>query len=206
MAKNPDFDEFSKFLTDNARMSLAHAGTIARGLGNAYIGTEHLLLGLIAQDGSLGGKILEESGVSLSKAQIALKMQPQNIVQNLGAKGYSETAKLTLRMAYERAQDYGQDYCGTEHILYSILTQKNARATVMLREMGVNVDVVQRELENFLNRQFDDAELNEGASSSRSRGKRGTKQKSSAEPRSHHSKPAEQTSERSVHAIARRRG
>ena len=177
MAKNPDFDEFSKFLTDNARMSLAHAGTIARGLGNAYIGTEHLLLGLIAQDGSLGGKILEESGVSLSKAQIALKMQPQNIVQNLGAKGYSETAKLTLRMAYEIAQDYGQDYCGTEHILYSILTQKNARATVMLREMGVNVDVVQRELENFLNRQFDDAELNEGASSSRSRGKRGTKQK-----------------------------
>ena len=47
----------------------------------------------------------------------------------------------------------------------------------MLREMGVNVDVVQRELENFLNRQFDDAELNEGASPSRSRGKRGVKQK-----------------------------
>ena len=176
MAQNPEFDEFSKFLTDNARMSLAHAGTIARSLGNAYIGTEHLLLGLMAQEGSLGGKILEETGVTLSKAQIALKMQPQNIVLNIGAKGYSETAKLTLRMAYEVAQDYGQDFCGTEHILYSILTQKNARATVMLREMGVNVNAIQRELENFLNRQFDDAENGEGAPA-RSKNKRGTKSK-----------------------------
>lgn len=46
----PDYQEFSNFLTDNARQSLAHAGTIARGLGNAYVGTEHLLLGLLAQD------------------------------------------------------------------------------------------------------------------------------------------------------------
>ena len=176
MAQNPEFDEFSKFLTDNARMSLAHAGTIARSLGNAYIGTEHLLLGLMAQEGSLGGKILEETGVTLSKAQVALKMQPQNIVLNIGAKGYSETAKLTLRMAYEVAQDYGQDFCGTEHILYSILTQKNARATVMLREMGINVNAIQRELENFLNRQFDDAENGEGAPA-RSKNKRGTKSK-----------------------------
>lgn len=155
---NSDFQEFSKFLTENARMSLAHAGTIARGLGSAYIGTEHLLLGLIAQDGSLGGKILEDSGLTLKKAQQAFNLNPQNIVVTNGAKGYSETAKLTLRMAYEIAQDYGQDFCGTEHILFSILSQKNARATVMLREMGVDVDAVLRELENFLNRQYDDAE------------------------------------------------
>ncbi len=155
---NSDFQEFSKYLTENARMSLAHAGTIARGLGSAYIGTEHLLLGLIAQDGSLGGKILEDSGLTLKKAQQAFNLNPQNIVVTNGAKGYSETAKLTLRMAYEIAQDYGQDFCGTEHILFSILSQKNARATVMLREMGVDVDAVLRELENFLNRQYDDAE------------------------------------------------
>ncbi len=154
----PDFQEFSKYLTENARMSLAHAGTIARGLGSAYIGTEHLLLGLMAQEGSLGGKILEEAGFTLKKAQIALKLNPQNIVITSGAKGYSETAKLTLRMAYEIAQDYGQDYCGTEHILYSLLSQKNARATVLLREVGVNVDSLTRELENFLNRQFDESE------------------------------------------------
>ena len=83
----PDYQEFSNYLTENARRSLAHAGTIARGLGDAYIGTEHLLLGVMAQDGSLGGKILEDAGVTLSKAQVALKLSPKNIVINMGAKG-----------------------------------------------------------------------------------------------------------------------
>ncbi len=154
----PDYQEFSNYLTENARRSLAHAGTIARGLGDAYIGTEHLLLGVMAQDGSLGGKILEDAGVTLSKAQVALKLTPKNIVINIGAKGYSETAKLTLRMAYDVAQDYGQDFCGTEHILYSLLSQKNSRASVLLRDMNVNTDSIVRELENFLSRQFDDAD------------------------------------------------
>ncbi len=152
----PDYQEFSNYLTENARQSLAHAGTIARGLGDAYIGTEHLLLGLLAQDGSLAAKILEDSGVTLNKAQMALKLTPKNLVINMGAKGYSETAKLTLRMAYDVAQDYGQDYCGTEHILYSLLSQKNSRASVLLRDMNINTDSVVRELDNFLARQFDD--------------------------------------------------
>ena len=56
----PDYQDFSNYLTENARQSLAHAGTIARGLGDAYIGTEHLLLGVLAQEGSLGGKVLED--------------------------------------------------------------------------------------------------------------------------------------------------
>jgi len=156
MNMQPDYQEFSNYLTENARQSLAHAGTIARGLGDAYIGTEHLLLGLLAQDGSLAAKILEDSGVTLNKAQMALKLTPKNLVINMGAKGYSETAKLTLRMAYDVAQDYGQDYCGTEHILYSLLSQKNSRASVLLRDMNINTDSVVRELDNFLARQFDD--------------------------------------------------
>jgi ATP-dependent Clp protease ATP-binding subunit ClpC len=153
MQSNPDYQEFSNFLTDNARASLAHAGTIARGLGNAYVGTEHLLLGLLAQDSSMGAKLLEGAGVTLDKARIALNLTPKTLVINMGAKGYSETAKLTLKMAYDVAQDYSQDFCGTEHILYSILTQKNARATVLLRDMGVDIDRLTGELENFLNRQ-----------------------------------------------------
>ncbi|PID99280.1 ATP-dependent Clp protease ATP-binding protein ClpC [Candidatus Saccharibacteria bacterium] len=153
-----DYQEFSNYLTENARRSLAHAGTIARGVGDAYIGTEHLLLGVLAQDGSLGGKILEDSGVTLRKAQLVLKLTPKTLVANMGAKGYSETAKLTLRMAYDIAQGYGQDYCGTEHILYSLLTQKNSRASVLLRDMKVNTESILNEVENFLNRQFDAAE------------------------------------------------
>lgn len=154
----PDFQEFSNFLSDNAKQSLAHAGTIARSLGNAYIGTEHLLLGLLAQDGSMAAKLLQGAGVTLAKARTSLNLAPANMIVNMGARGYSETAKLTLRMAYDVSRDYDQDYCASEHILYSLLMQKNARATVLLRGMGVNTDSLMRELENFLNRQFDDHE------------------------------------------------
>ncbi len=176
----PDYQEFSNYLTENARQSLAHASTIARSLGNAYIGTEHLLLGLLAQEGSMAGKILEETGITLDKARVALKLTPKNLVINMGAKGYSETAKLTLRMAYDVAQDYGQDYCGTEHILYSIISQKNARATVLLRDMNVNTDAVLHELESFLNRQLDegDAENLESGSAHRPARKNGRHTKS----------------------------
>ncbi|HSX05214.1 MAG TPA: ATP-dependent Clp protease ATP-binding subunit [Candidatus Saccharimonadales bacterium] len=152
-SNNPDYQEFSNFLTDNARASLAHAGTIARGLGNAYVGTEHLLLGLLAQDTSMGAKILEGAGVTLERARVALNLTPKTLVINMGAKGYSETAKLTLKMAYDVAQDYNQDFCGTEHILYSILSQKNARATILLRDMNIDIDRLMAELENFLSRQ-----------------------------------------------------
>ena len=156
---NPDFQEFSHSLTENARQSLAHAGTIARGSGNAYIGTEHLLLGLLAQDASIAAKILQSAGVTLEKARVSLKLAPANMVVSSGARGYSETAKLTLRMAFDVSQEYGQDYCGTEHILYSLLSQKNARATVVLRGMGVNSDGIVRELENFFGRDYSGSEF-----------------------------------------------
>ncbi len=157
MPQSPDFQEFLNHLTDNALQSLKHADAIARSFNSPYIGTEHLLLGVLAQDSSMGAKVLEGSGVTLERARMALNLTPKSIVINMGAKGLSETAKLTLKMAYELAQEFSQEYCGTEHILYSILSQKNARATTLLRDMSVNVDVLTGELEQFLNRQqFED--------------------------------------------------
>ncbi|MDB5164061.1 MAG: Clp protease ClpX [Candidatus Saccharibacteria bacterium] len=157
MPNSAEFQEFLNHLTDNALQSLKHADAIARSFGSAYVGTEHLLLGVLAQDSSIGAKMLEGIGVTLDRARLALNLTPKTLVINLGAKGLSETAKLTLRMAYETAQDFGHDYCGTEHILYSILNQKNARATTLLRDMNVDVDHLTTELEQFLNRQqYDD--------------------------------------------------
>jgi ATP-dependent Clp protease ATP-binding subunit ClpC len=153
MPDSPDFQEFLNHLTNNALQSLKHADAIARSFGSAYIGTEHLLLGVLAQDGSMGSKILGDAGVTLDRARLALNLTPKTLVVNVGAKGLSETAKLTLKMAYDIAQDYAQDYCGTEHILYSILSQKNARATILLRDMNVNVDNLSSEIEQFLNNQ-----------------------------------------------------
>src|SRR3989338_9747026 len=168
MPNSPDFREFLNHLTDNALQSLKHADAIARSFGSAYIGTEHLLLGVLAQDSSMGSKMLEEAGVTLDRARLALNLTPKTLVINMGAEGLSETAKLTLKMAYEVAQDYNQEYCGTEHILYSILNQKNARATILMRDMNINVDNLVNELEQFLNRQ----QYDDNSTSTRQRGKR----------------------------------
>jgi ATP-dependent Clp protease ATP-binding subunit ClpC len=158
MPGSADFQDFLNHLTNNALQSLKHADAIARSFGSAYVGTEHLLLGVLAQETSMGAKILEGAGVTLDRARIALNLTPKTLVVNAGAKGLSETAKLTLRMAYDTAQDYNQEFCGTEHILYSILSQKNARATVLLRDMSIDVDSLMSELEQFLNRQQYDEE------------------------------------------------
>lgn len=147
-----DFAEFITHLTDNARVSLQHAGSIAHGYGSAYIGTEHLLLGVLAQGSSVGAKLLADAGVTLDQAEAALNMTPRTLVIDTGAKGLSETAKLTLKMSWEIAQEFNQDYLGTEHILYSILRQKNARATVLLRDMNINVLDITNELEDFFGR------------------------------------------------------
>lgn len=152
MPSSNDFQEFLNHLTDNALASLRNADAIARGTGSAYVGTEHLLLGVLAQDTSMGAKLLEGAGVTLQNAKLALNVTP-GPTQSLGAKGLSEVAKLTLRMAYEIAQDHSQDYCGTEHILYSILSQKNARATELLKNMNVEVDSLVQELDSFFHSQ-----------------------------------------------------
>ncbi|KKU19881.1 MAG: Negative regulator of genetic competence clpC/mecB [Candidatus Saccharibacteria bacterium GW2011_GWA2_46_10] len=170
---SPDFQEFLSHLTNNSLQSLRHADAIARASGSAYIGTEHLLLGLLAQNGSMASKILEESGITLDRARLALNLTPKTLVISMGGKGLSETAKLTLKMAWEIAQEFNQDFCGTEHILYSILSQKNARATTLLRDMGVDLDRLSGEVEQFLNRQ--QYEEGRGSTTNGRRGKRGKK-------------------------------
>src|SRR6266404_5088498 len=159
---SPDFQEFLSHLTNNALHSLRHADAIARASGSAYIGTEHLLLGVLAQEGSMAAKILEGTGVTLDRARLALNLTPKTLVINMGGKGLSETAKLTLKMAWEIAQEFNQDYCGTEHILYSILSQKNARATTLLRDMSIDIDRLSNEVEQFLQRQQYDGDSQSG--------------------------------------------
>ncbi|MDB5168412.1 MAG: ATP-dependent Clp protease ATP-binding subunit ClpC [Candidatus Saccharibacteria bacterium] len=160
-----DFADFLSHLTDNARVSLQHADAIARGYGSAYIGTEHLLLGVLAQGSSVGAKVLADAGITLDRAELALNLTPRTLVVSTGAKGLSETAKLTLKMGWDIAQEFHHDYLGTEHILYSILSQKNARATVLLRDMNIDVAELTSELEEFFDRQS--GSLGDGEATSR---------------------------------------
>jgi ATP-dependent Clp protease ATP-binding subunit ClpC len=175
-----DFQDFLNHLTNNALESLKHADAIARSFGSAYVGTEHLLLGILAQDTSVGAKILEGAGVTLDRARLALNLTPKTLVMNAGAKGLSETAKLTLKMAYDTAQDFNQDFCGTEHILTALLSQKNARATMLLRAMNIDVDGLNAELEQFLNRQQYDDEEGQGNNNTDTRRRKGGKGRKTA--------------------------
>ncbi|RYF29574.1 MAG: ATP-dependent Clp protease ATP-binding subunit [Chloroflexi bacterium] len=173
---NDDFAEFVSHLTDNARTSLQHADAIARGYGSAYIGTEHILLGVLAQGSSVGAKVLADAGVTLDRAELALNLTPRTLVVSTGAKGLSETAKLTLKMSWEVAQEFHQDNLGTEHILYSILSQKNARATVLLRDMNVDISNLTSDLEEFFDRQhaaYQDSISDAGGRTTKKQGRSG---------------------------------
>lgn len=153
-----EFGEFVARLTENARVSLQHADAVARAAGSAYIGTEHLLLGVLAQESSVGAKFLADAGLTLARAESALDVTPRRLVVSTGSKGLSETAMLTLRMSWEVAREFHQEHMGTEHILYSILKQQNARATVLLHDMDVDVDEIIAALEEYLGRQSDYSE------------------------------------------------
>ena len=166
-----DFADFISHLSDDARLSVQYADAIARGYGNPYIGTEHLLLGILSQSTSLGTKVLADAGITLRRAEDSLHLQPLKsiTVRTGGATGLSETALLTLRMGWEIAKEYEHDELGTEHILYSLLKQNNARATVLLREMGADTEAIVRNLEAH----FDDMrEESRGGTSTRTDTKR----------------------------------
>lgn len=154
-----DYGDFSTRLTDNARTSLQHAEAIARSQGSAYIGTEHILLGVLAQGSSVGAKLLADAGITLHKAELTLNLSGSQLhgIQT-ALHGLSETSLLTIRMAHDCARDLHQEYLGTEHILYSILRQKHARGTKLLRDLNADVDEIIDELESFFDRQHNEFE------------------------------------------------
>lgn len=153
------FGEFIARLTDNARTSLQHAESIARAQGSLYIGTEHMLLGVLAQGSSVGAKMLADAGVTLDRVEIGLGVTQKTPALSTVTKGLSETAVLTLKMALEQTRELHQEYLGTEHILYSLLKQRSSRATVLLHDMNVGVDGLVDELEDYFDRQSGDANV-----------------------------------------------
>lgn len=153
MSQLYDFSGLFDRLTENARGSLEHADQIARQSGSSYIGTEHILLGVLTQGSSVGAKVLGQSGITLDRARLALKLTPKMLINTPTAKGLSEAAKLTLKMSWQVAREFSQEYCGTEHILYSLLNQNNSRAFKLLNDMNISTDELKDELENYLHSQ-----------------------------------------------------
>ena len=148
---------FDDHLTENARHSLQQANELARALGSSYIGTEHILLGVLRQEGSIAAKVLNNAGVTFDKARTALSLTTKSLQsmssQTITSRGLNETAKLTLTLSWKIARDFGQKVCGTEHILFATLSQKNTRATLLLQDMDIDLDEVKAELQDYLRNQ-----------------------------------------------------
>ena len=151
-----DFFEIPERFTANAQASLNNAAKLANDMGAQYLGTEHLLLGILRQKESVGAKLLEEAGVTFELAKLSLNLTPKpRLISSIGEqrKQFSETAKAALQLSQRYTQEYNQEICGTEHIVLSILSQTQARATNVLMEMNVDINRLISIVESMLGKQ-----------------------------------------------------
>jgi len=151
------FDRF----TQNAKKSLESAGLLAINMGSSYIGTEHLLLGMLKVQGSIGARLLSDMGVRIDNVPVYGNHNIQTSTPS-GSIELSETAKQTITSALRVAQQNGQPYAGTEHLLLAILGQKNSRAISILKDMQVDPVAVRDELEKYLDSQPSQVEIPQG--------------------------------------------
>ena len=150
MAIMDDFAELAQHLSEDARTSLFYADSIARGYGSPFIGTEHLLLGILSQNASVAAQVLADAGLTLDKAEMALGLTPTATRMRIGVNVLSEASKVTLQMSWETARRYHQDELGTEHILHSLLSQPRSRARKLLAEtLHLSVPDIMADLEAF---------------------------------------------------------
>jgi len=139
-----DFSEMMNQLSENARFALQKADLFSKKYNNGYMGTEHILLGILSQDTSTGARILASYGVTLDRAEKALDQEAVEVNGNsaMAMMSLSEAAVLTIRMASHYAMEKGVKVIGTEYLLYALLCQTNSRGAVLLAKMGIEGDEV----------------------------------------------------------------
>jgi Zn-dependent protease len=135
-------DEFDRFTTRTRRV-LTLAQSEAQRLNHKYIGTEHVLLGLVLEEGGIATDILQILGVSLPlvRERIAQLIEPgQEVVQE--KLRLTAQTKRVIELAVDEARSFGYHYIGTEHLLAGLMREGNGIAYQVLNEMGVNLDKV----------------------------------------------------------------
>ena len=147
-----DFARFEKF-TKEAKQALIYAQDRAKEARLNYVGTEHILLGILSQSQSLGASILLSFGVSLENVHLVLKTvgrTGQQQTSDKGPTGLSGFAKKVIEDAIHCAAEFNHAFVGTEHLLYALVSQENTAATVILENMKVNPqDVKDQVIEAF---------------------------------------------------------
>ncbi len=147
-------DQFGKF-TKEAKQALIVAQDVAKKTGTTYVGTEHLLIGILAQKNSLGASILNHFGVTLDNVNLVLKTVGRTPTTQRGGKepgGLSGFAKKVIEDAIRSAQEFSHMFVGTEHLLFALVAQENTAATVILENMKISTQDIRQEIMNAFER------------------------------------------------------
>ena len=139
---------FSNRVQDVIRLSREEALR----LGHDYIGTEHLLLGIIREGEGIGVKILRNLGVELGKLKRAVEdtVRSMSGPLTIGNIPLTKQAEKVLKITYLEAKLYKSDVIGTEHLLLSLLRDEDNIAAQILGQFSVNYDAVRKELDAYL--------------------------------------------------------
>jgi ATP-dependent Clp protease ATP-binding subunit ClpA len=146
-------DKFDKF-TERTRKVLSLAQEEAQRLGHNYIGTEHLLLGLVREGEGVAAKVLISMGVQLEKVRAKVEFiighrNGDRIVQ--GDIGFTPRAKKVIELAVDESRRLNHHYIGTEHLLLGLLREGEGIAAGVLVEFGVNLREARQNVLDILN-------------------------------------------------------
>ena len=139
-------ERFDKF-TDRARKVLTLAQDEAQRFNHNYIGTEHLLLGLVREGEGVAARVLENMNVELAKVRTAVEfIIGRGDRPVVGEVGLTPRAKRVIELAIDEARRLGHNYIGTEHLLLGLVREGEGIAAGVLESLGVNLDKVRHEV------------------------------------------------------------
>ena len=131
---------FEKF-SERARRVLTLAQEEAAHFNHSYIGTEHVLLGLLREEEGVGAKVLANLGVSLNKARSAVEfIIGRGDKPSTGEIGLTPRAKRVIELAIDEARHLGHNYIGTEHLLLGLLREGEGVASDVLDSFGITLE------------------------------------------------------------------
>jgi ATP-dependent Clp protease ATP-binding subunit ClpC len=134
------FDRF----TDRARKVMALARKEAQRFNHDFIGTEHILLGLIQEGSGVAANVLKNLGVEIEKIrrEIEKNVQSGPSMVTMGQLPFTPRAKKVLELSMEEAQELGHNYIGTEHLLLGLIRENDGVAAQVLLDMNLKLEDV----------------------------------------------------------------
>ena len=139
-------------LTDRARKVMALANQEAQRFNHEYIGTEHILLGLVKEGSGVGANVLKNLDIDLRKVRLEVeklvKSGPEMVT--MGKLPQTPRAKKVIEYAIEEARNLNHNYVGTEHLLLGLLREHDGVAAQVLMNLGLKLEEVRDEVLNLL--------------------------------------------------------